>query len=81
MVHSPGSGNGSSQDKYTARLDACEVELEGNGRESKQPLEQLPPRDIAAMLVSTERAVHSRHLRALRRLRGLLGDDFAGQES
>jgi RNA polymerase sigma-70 factor (ECF subfamily) len=39
-------------------------------------LEQLAPPEIAAVLGITEGAVYTRHLRALERLRGLLGDDF-----
>jgi RNA polymerase sigma-70 factor (ECF subfamily) len=40
-------------------------------------LEQLTTSEIAAILNISEAAVHSRHLRALRRLRDLLGPDFA----
>jgi DNA-directed RNA polymerase specialized sigma24 family protein len=39
-------------------------------------LEQLATADIAAVLGLTEGAVKVRHLRALERLRGLLGGDF-----
>jgi RNA polymerase sigma-70 factor (ECF subfamily) len=39
-------------------------------------LEQLRPREIAAVLGVTEGTVYTRHLRALQRLRDLLGDDF-----
>jgi RNA polymerase sigma-70 factor (ECF subfamily) len=39
-------------------------------------LEQLPVPDIAAVLGITEGAVYTRHLRALQRLRGLLGEAF-----
>jgi RNA polymerase sigma-70 factor (ECF subfamily) len=42
-------------------------------------LEQMPPREIAAVLGVTEGAVYTRHLRALERLRRLLGD--TGSES
>lgn len=38
-------------------------------------LEQLPPGEIAAVLGLSEGAVYTRHLRALRRLRELLGSD------
>jgi RNA polymerase sigma-70 factor (ECF subfamily) len=41
-------------------------------------LEQMPPREIAAVLGITEGAVYTRHLRALERLRRQLGD--AGSE-
>jgi RNA polymerase sigma-70 factor, ECF subfamily len=40
-------------------------------------LEQLDSPEIAAVLAISEAAVHTRHLRALRRLRDLLGPDFA----
>jgi len=43
-------------------------------------LEQLPARDIAAVLGITEGAVYTRHLRALRRLHDLLGDELGGEE-
>lgn len=37
-------------------------------------LEQLPPREIASVLGVSEGAVYTRHLRALRKLRDLLGE-------
>jgi RNA polymerase sigma-70 factor (ECF subfamily) len=40
-------------------------------------LEQLSTREIAAVLGITEGAFYTRHLRALERLQGLLGDDLA----
>jgi RNA polymerase sigma-70 factor (ECF subfamily) len=40
-------------------------------------LEQLSTREIAAVLEITEGAVKTRHLRALERLRKLLGEEFA----
>jgi RNA polymerase sigma-70 factor, ECF subfamily len=40
-------------------------------------LEQLSPAEIAAVLGISEGAVYTRHLRALRRLRELLGTDYA----
>jgi RNA polymerase sigma-70 factor, ECF subfamily len=40
-------------------------------------LEQLDSPEIAAVLEISQAAVHTRHLRALRRLRDLLGPDFA----
>lgn len=43
-------------------------------------LEQLATPEIAAVLGITEGAVYTRHLRALERLRGLLGDDFLEDE-
>jgi RNA polymerase sigma-70 factor (ECF subfamily) len=39
-------------------------------------LEGLPAREIAAVLGTTEGAVNTRHVRALQRLRELLGPDF-----
>jgi RNA polymerase sigma-70 factor (ECF subfamily) len=43
-------------------------------------LEQLSTREIAAVLGITEGAVYTRHLRALERLRSLLGDELAEDE-
>jgi RNA polymerase sigma-70 factor (ECF subfamily) len=43
-------------------------------------LEQLSTREIAAVLGVTEGAVYTRHLRALERLRGLLGDELEEDE-
>lgn len=43
-------------------------------------LEQLDTADIAAVLGVTENVVYARHLRALRRLRDLLGPDFHEDE-
>jgi RNA polymerase sigma-70 factor, ECF subfamily len=43
-------------------------------------LEQLSTREIAAVLGITEGAVYTRHLRALERLRGLLGKDPGEEE-
>src|SRR5262249_16956341 len=40
-------------------------------------LEQLSTREIAAVLGIAEGAVKTRHLRALQRLRGILGEDLA----
>src|SRR5262245_11364162 len=44
-------------------------------------LEQMPPREIAAVLGISEGAVSVRHLRALRRLRKLLGPDLGEGEA
>jgi RNA polymerase sigma-70 factor (ECF subfamily) len=44
-------------------------------------LEQLSTSEIASVLGIGVRAVKSRHLRALQRLRGLLGPDFAKEDS
>ncbi len=43
-------------------------------------LEQLSTPEIAAVMAITEGAVYTRHLRALERLRRLLGDDFPEDE-
>jgi RNA polymerase sigma-70 factor (ECF subfamily) len=43
-------------------------------------LEQLSTQEIGAVLEITEGAVYTRHLRALERLRSLLGDDFLEDE-
>jgi RNA polymerase sigma-70 factor (ECF subfamily) len=43
-------------------------------------LEQLSTREIAAVLGITEGAVYTRHLRALERLRALLGDELAEEK-
>jgi RNA polymerase sigma-70 factor (ECF subfamily) len=43
-------------------------------------LEQLSADEIAAMLSITPGAVYTRHVRALERLRALLGDDFLDEE-
>jgi RNA polymerase sigma-70 factor (ECF subfamily) len=43
-------------------------------------LEQLPVSDIAELLGVSEATVYTRHLRALRRLRELLGPDFEKDE-
>jgi RNA polymerase sigma-70 factor (ECF subfamily) len=44
-------------------------------------LEQLSVAETAAVMGSTEAAVKNRHLRAVQRLRGLLGDDLAEEKS
>jgi len=43
-------------------------------------LEQLSTREIAAVLGITEGAVYTRHLRALERLRTLLGKELGEEE-
>ena len=43
-------------------------------------LEQMPPREIAAVVGITEGAVYTRHLRALERLRRLLDAAGSGGE-
>jgi RNA polymerase sigma-70 factor (ECF subfamily) len=59
-----------------ARVQAALARLAERDRELivLRHLEQMPVRDIAAVLGLSEGAVKMRHLRALERLRGLLGD-------
>jgi RNA polymerase sigma-70 factor (ECF subfamily) len=62
------------QDRVRAALAA----LPGNDREVLvlRILEELPTRDIAAVLAISEVAVRSRQVRALERLKNLLGSNF-----
>jgi RNA polymerase sigma-70 factor (ECF subfamily) len=64
------------------RVQAALAQLAESDREVLvlRHLEQLPTRDIAAVLGITEGAVYMRHLRALERLRNLLGDDLLEDE-
>jgi RNA polymerase sigma-70 factor (ECF subfamily) len=62
-----------------ARVRSALAQLPDRDREVLvlRHLEQLPTPDIAAVLEVSEAAVHTRHLRALRRLRQLLGPTMA----
>jgi RNA polymerase sigma-70 factor (ECF subfamily) len=61
------------------RVQAALAELPGRDREvlALRYLEQLSTAETAAVLGITSGAVKLRHLRALERLRGLLGEDLA----
>ncbi len=63
-----------------ARTKAALLELKSHDREILvlRYLEQLGVEEIAAVLGISQTAVTSRHLRALQRLRRLLGDEFGG---
>lgn len=65
------------QDELQARLEAALLELKAHDREILvlRYLEQLGVSEIAQVLDISETAVTSRHLRALQRLRSLLGKD------
>jgi RNA polymerase sigma-70 factor (ECF subfamily) len=64
------------------RVQAALARLAGPDRELLvlRPLEQLPARNIAAVLDITEGAVYTRHLRALERVRGLLASELGEEE-
>ena len=49
------------------------------GRQLQHLLEQLRPREIAAILGLSEGAVYTRYLRAVRRLQNLLSDYREGE--
>ena len=76
------AGRGSSPSAGLRRADArdqAHAALARLGERDREVLvlrhlEQLATREIAAVLGITEGAVKVRHLRALQRLRGLLGD-------
>jgi RNA polymerase sigma-70 factor (ECF subfamily) len=63
-----------------ARTKAALMQLKPHDREILvlRYLEQLGVEEIAAVLGVSQTAVTSRHLRALQRLRRLLGDEFGG---
>jgi RNA polymerase sigma-70 factor (ECF subfamily) len=65
------------REECRARVRAALAQLAEHDREVLvlRHLEQLSTQEIAAVLGVTEGAVYTRHLRALERLRGLLGDD------
>src|SRR5262249_21903952 len=66
------------RDEVCGRLRQALVELKDSDREVLvlRYLEDLSPTEIAAVLGVTEATVKMRQLRALRRLRDLLGDDL-----
>jgi len=79
LVHA-GSGPGERLEREEQHARVREA-LAGLGERDREllvlrHLEDLPVRDIAAILGITEGAVKVRHVRALQRLRRLLGDDF-----
>ncbi len=70
------------REELRGRVRAALAELPERDREVLvlRHLEQLATPEIAAILGITEGAVYTRHLRALERLRGLLGDEFLEDE-
>lgn len=66
-------------EELRARIQAALAQLAPRDREVLvlRHLEQLSTAETAAVLGITQGAVKTRHLRALERLRGLLGDDLA----
>jgi RNA polymerase sigma-70 factor (ECF subfamily) len=80
---------GSSPSRQVLRAEMCQRvrdALAALGERDREVLvlrylEQLPTRDVAAVLGISEGAVKVRHLRALERLRRLLGDDLGEDES
>jgi RNA polymerase sigma-70 factor (ECF subfamily) len=73
-------GRRAMQAELEARMKAALLELKPHDREILvlRYLEQLGVAEIAAVLGISQTAVTSRHLRALQRLRRLLGDEFGG---
>jgi RNA polymerase sigma-70 factor (ECF subfamily) len=71
------------RDERRRRVQAALQQLTERDREVLvlRHLEQLATRDIAAVLGISEGAVYTRHLRALERLRALLGDELSEDES
>jgi RNA polymerase sigma-70 factor (ECF subfamily) len=70
------------REELFGRVQAALAQLPERDREVLvlRHLEQLSTAEIAAVLGIKEGAVYTRHLRALERLRGLLGDDFLEEE-
>ncbi len=70
------------RDEQLARVQAALGRLAEPDREVLvlRHLEQLTVAEIGAVLKITEGAVYTRHVRALQRLRKLLGDDFLEDE-
>jgi RNA polymerase sigma-70 factor (ECF subfamily) len=71
------------REELRERVRAALAQLPESDREVLvlRHLEQLATPEIAAVLGITEGAVYTRHLRALERLRGLLGDDLLENEA
>jgi RNA polymerase sigma-70 factor (ECF subfamily) len=71
------------REELYGRVQAALAQLPERDREVLvlRHLEQLATAEIAAVLGVTEGAVYTRHLRALERLRRLLGDDLLEEES
>jgi RNA polymerase sigma-70 factor (ECF subfamily) len=71
------------RDELRGRVQAALSELSPRDREVivLRHLEQLSTQDTAAVLGITVGAVKTRHLRALERLRGFLGEDFAKEQT
>jgi RNA polymerase sigma-70 factor (ECF subfamily) len=67
------------REEVRARVQQALARLSEGDREVLvlRHLERLPTAEIAEVLGLSEGAVYTRHVRALRRLRQLLGDDFA----
>jgi RNA polymerase sigma-70 factor, ECF subfamily len=70
------------RDELRGRVQTALAQLSPRDREVLvlRHLEQLSTQDTAAVLGITQGAVKTRHLRALERLRGLLGEDFAEEQ-
>lgn len=70
------------REELRGRVRAALVQLAEHDREVLvlRHLEQLSTGEIAAVLGITEGAAYTRHLRALERLRALLGDELSGEE-
>jgi RNA polymerase sigma-70 factor (ECF subfamily) len=81
-------GSGTSPSRHLARKELRRRVQDALGRLGERDrevlvltyLEGLSVKEIAAVLATTEGAVKVRHLRALERLRGLLGDDCAEEQ-
>jgi RNA polymerase sigma-70 factor (ECF subfamily) len=71
------------RDELRGRVQAALAQLSPRNREVLvlRHLEQLSTQDTAAILGITQGPVKTRHLRALERLRSLLGEDFAKEQS
>ncbi len=76
LAHGSNPSQALIRDELRERLRAALEQLAPHDREIlvMRNLEQLPIAEIAAVLGLTEGAVKVRHLRALQRLRSVLGD-------